>query len=95
MNVYRLSTEVPDTNTEESDSLVVGKRFVLTGTLPTLGRKDAAERIKGQGGKVTSRVSARTDYVVAGEKAGSKLIEANRLGLTVLNEEQLLALLAT
>lgn len=74
---------------------LTGKTFVLTGTLPTLTRNDAAELIESQGGKVTSSVSKKTDYVVAGEEAGSKLDKAQKLGITVLNEAELMALLST
>jgi DNA ligase (NAD+) len=63
-----------------------GKTFVLTGTLPTLTREQATEMITGGGGKVTGSVSRRTDYVVAGESAGSKLANAERLGVAVLDE---------
>ncbi len=74
---------------------LTGKTFVLTGTLPTLTRNDAAELIESQGGKVTSSVSKKTDYVVAGEEAGSKLDKAQKLSITVLNEAELMALLGT
>ena len=69
------------------------KTFVLTGTLPDLTREEATERIVGAGGKVTSSVSRKTDYVVAGDSAGSKLAKAERLGTTILDEAGLLALL--
>uniref|UniRef100_UPI00358DD65C NAD-dependent DNA ligase LigA n=1 Tax=Laribacter hongkongensis TaxID=168471 RepID=UPI00358DD65C len=73
---------------------VSGKTFVLTGTLPTLGRDDAKARIEAAGGKVTGSVSKKTHYVVAGEAAGSKLDKAHELGISVLDEAALLALLA-
>jgi DNA ligase (NAD+) len=73
---------------------VAGKVFVLTGTLPTLTRDAAKELIKAAGGRTASTVSKRTDYVVAGESAGSKLATANRLGVPVLDEDGLRRLLA-
>ena len=69
------------------------KTFVLTGTLPTLTRPEATELIEAAGGKVTSSVSKATDYLVAGEKAGSKLTKAEGLGITILSEGDLLALM--
>ena len=75
------------------DGALAGKTFVLTGTLPELTREQATERILEQGGKVTGSVSKRTDYVVAGESPGSKLAKAEKLGVEVLDEEGLIALL--
>jgi DNA ligase (NAD+) len=73
---------------------LAGKTFVLTGTLPDLTREQATERIGMAGGKVTSSVSKKTDYLVAGASPGSKLEKAERLGVTVLDEDGLLELLA-
>ena len=67
--------------------------FVLTGTLPTLTREEAKERIESAGGKVSGAVSKKTSYVVAGEEAGSKLERAQELGVKVVNEAGLLGLL--
>ena len=72
---------------------LAGKSFVLTGTLPTLTREQAAERIRAAGGKVTSSVSKKTDFVVAGENAGSKFEKAEKLGVAILSEEELLKML--
>jgi len=70
-----------------------GKTFVITGTLPTLKRDEAKELIEKAGGKVTNSVSSKTDYLVVGEEAGSKLEKAQALGITQLSEVQLLELL--
>ena len=70
-----------------------GKTFVLTGTLRTLDRTRATALIRAAGGNVTSSISAKTDYLVAGENAGSKLAKAQKLAITILSEEELLALL--
>ena len=70
-----------------------GKSFVLTGTLPTLKRDEAKDFIQKAGGKVTSSVSSKTDFVVVGEDAGSKLQKAEELGITRLSEAELLQML--
>ena len=72
---------------------VAGKTFVLTGTLPTLGRDEARDLIEKAGGKVSGSVSKKTDFVVAGEEAGSKLTKAQELGVKVIDEAGLRALL--
>jgi DNA ligase (NAD+) len=72
---------------------LAGRTFVLTGTLPELTREQATERIVAAGGKVTGSVSRKTDYVVAGEGPGSKLAQAERLGVNVIDEDGLLGLL--
>jgi len=72
---------------------LAGKTLVLTGTLPSLGRDEAGEMIIAAGGRVTSAVSKKTDYVVAGDEAGSKLAKAEALGIPILDEAGLHALL--
>ena len=74
-------------------STLEGLTFVLTGTLPTLTRETAKERIESAGGRVSGSVSKKTDYVVAGEEAGSKLDKATSLGVKVVDEAGLLQLL--
>lgn len=78
----------------EPAGVLAGKTLVLTGTLPNLTRDEAAELIVSAGGKVTSSVSKKTDYVVAGEEAGSKLTKAAQLGITIVDEAGLRELLA-
>jgi DNA ligase (NAD+) len=73
---------------------LAGKTFVLTGTLPTLTREAATAMIEARGGKVSGSVSKKTDYVVAGEEAGSKLDKAQKLGVKVIDEAALLKLCA-
>lgn len=74
-------------------SALAGLTFVITGTLPNLSRKEAQARIEQAGGKVTGSVSKKTNYLLAGEAAGSKLEKAQSLGVTVLSEEDLLSML--
>jgi DNA ligase (NAD+) len=76
-----------------SEGLLSGMTLVLTGTLPELSREQATERIAAAGGRVTTSVSKKTDYLVAGESPGSKLEKAERLGVKVLDEPGLLKLL--
>ena len=74
---------------------LAGMTFVLTGTLPSLKREEAKERIEAAGGKVAGSVSSKTNYVVAGEDAGSKLNKAQELSVPVLDEAGLLAMLGS
>ena len=73
--------------------VLAGKTLVLTGTLPTLKRDEAKALVEAAGGKVAGSVSKKTDYVVAGEEAGSKLEKALELGVTVIDEAELMKLL--
>ena len=82
-----------ETDNSNNNSGVTDKTFVITGTLPTLKRNEAKDLIEQAGGKVTGSVSKKTDYLVAGENAGSKLSKARDLGITELTEAQLLDLL--
>ncbi|MEE3718679.1 NAD-dependent DNA ligase LigA [Tumidithrix elongata RA019] len=76
-----------------TNASLLGKVFVITGTLPTLKRDEAKAKIQTAGGKVTDSVSKKTDYLVVGEEAGSKLTKAQSLGITCLSEAELLELL--
>jgi DNA ligase (NAD+) len=69
--------------------LLAGKTFVITGTLPTLSREQAKAHIESYGGRVTGSVSGKTDYLLAGERAGSKLAKAEKLGVPVVDEAEL------
>jgi DNA ligase (NAD+) len=74
---------------------LAGSTFVLTGTLTTLTRSEAKARIEAAGGKVTGSVSSKTDYLVGGESPGSKLGKARELGVEIIDENRLLAMLGT
>ena len=90
VNTVRLESEIPQGG---EGAPLRGKTFVLTGTLDGIGRKEAGELIKSAGGKVSSSVSSRTDYVVAGENPGSKIDRARVLGIKILTEQQLMNIL--
>jgi DNA ligase (NAD+) len=77
----------------ERSDILAGLTFVLTGTLPTMKRDEAGALIEKNGGKVTGSVSKKTSYVVAGEDAGSKLTKAQTLGIPVIDEAALLAMI--
>jgi DNA ligase (NAD+) len=79
---------------KKAGGLLAGLTFVLTGTLPTLSRDEAKQRIEDAGGKVAAAVSRKTNFVVAGDDAGSKLMKARDLGIAVITEPQLLAMIA-
>ncbi|REF27597.1 DNA ligase (NAD+) [Xenorhabdus cabanillasii] len=85
------TVEVPQP--EETDSPFAGKTVVLTGSLSRLSRDDAKDKLVALGAKVTGSVSKKTDLVIAGEAAGSKLVKATELGITVIDEEEMLRLL--
>ncbi|PKD45198.1 NAD-dependent DNA ligase LigA [Rhodohalobacter barkolensis] len=73
---------------DQVSDILDGKKFVLTGTLPTLSRKDASDLIEQHGGTTSSSVSKNTDFLLAGESAGSKLTKAEKLGIPIINEEE-------
>jgi DNA ligase (NAD+) len=88
----RVADEVAESSNNGAPQVWAGKVFVITGTLPTMSRDEAKEFIEKHGGKVTGSVSSKTDYVVVGESAGSKLDKARQLGVTTLEEAELRAL---
>ena len=88
-----LGLEMKPSPQKQSGGKLEGKTFVLTGTLPTMKRSEAAKLIEAHGGKTSSSVSKKTAYVVAGEEAGSKLTKAQTLGIPVLSEEELLQMI--
>lgn len=90
LKTYGVNTEYIST---EVSQIFLNKTFVLTGTLPTLSRSEASKIIEDNGGKVSSSVSKKTDYVLAGEDAGSKLAKAQTLGINIISEEEFLNML--
>jgi len=87
--------EEPPATTSSAAKVLDGLTFVITGTLPTYSREQAAELIRAAGGKVTGAVSAKTSYLLAGEAGGGKLDRARKLGVAIIDEAQLLELLAS
>lgn len=87
---HGLRMEIEENNIS---STLDGLTFVVTGTLPTLGRKEASALIESHGGKVTNSVSKKTDYLLAGENAGSKLTKAQSLNITVITEDELMRMI--
>lgn len=85
---YGVNMELQDTGIV--DDVLAGKTVVVTGTLPTLSRNDAKNMIEAHGGKAAGSVSKKTDYVLAGEAAGSKLVKAQELGITIIDEAEFL-----
>lgn len=79
---------------QNTSAILKNKTFVLTGTLPTYSRQEMSTLIENAGGKVSSSVSKKTDYVLAGEDAGSKLVKAQALGITVISEDELLKMIS-
>lgn len=88
-----LGVEMKPLERKERAGVFLNKTFVLTGTLPTMSRKGASALIEQNGGKTSSSVSKKTDYVLAGEDAGSKLTKAQQLGVTIITEADLLGMI--
>ena len=90
---FKIAGVTMEMEDDSESEVLLGKTFVVTGTLPTLGRKEVTELIEKNGGKVSGSVSKKTNYVVAGEEAGSKLTKATELGIPVLSEQDLMDML--
>jgi len=86
-------TEAEKTTAEPQSDVLAGKSFVVTGTLTRFTREEIQELIHAHGGKPAGSVSRKTDYVVAGENAGSKLDKARQLGVPIINEQEFLAMI--
>lgn len=91
--LQQLGVNTIEPSVEPETQPLAGKVFVLTGTLQTLSRNEAAELIESRGGKVSASVSRKTDYVIVGSEPGSKYDKAVQLGLTILDEQAFLNLL--
>ena len=92
-SLKELGVEMKPLEKKQDGGIFLGKTFVLTGTLPTMTRSQASKIIEENGGKTSSSVSKKTDYVLAGEDAGSKLTKAQTLGVTIISEEDLLSMI--
>ncbi len=92
-NLKELGVLMTPLEKQEKSGVFLGKTFVLTGTLPTMTRAEASKIIEDNGGKTSSSVSKKTDFVLAGEDAGSKLTKAQSLGVTILSEAELLSMI--
>ena len=88
-----LGIQLSNKSTKVSDAFA-GKTFVITGTLPSYSRSDAAAIIESMGGKVSGSVSKKTSYVLAGENPGSKFTKAQDLGVSIINEEEFLEMVS-
>ena len=88
-----LGVNMEATRDEDASDIFAGKTIVVTGTLPTLGRKEAEELIVKNGGKASGSVSKKTSFVLAGEAAGSKLTKANDLGIKVIDETEFMEMI--
>jgi len=94
MQEYGVVWQESDPKVVAEDGILAGKTFVITGTLPTMTRDAAKDLIQAAGGKVAGSVSSKTDYLVAGEKAGSKLAKAEKLNVDIIDEADLLKLVS-
>ncbi|MBQ7133730.1 MAG: NAD-dependent DNA ligase LigA [Ruminococcus sp.] len=92
-NLKELGLTMAQLEKKKEEGVFLSKTFVLTGTLPTMTRAQASKLIEENGGKTSSSVSKKTDFVLAGEDAGSKLTKARTLGVTVITEEEFLSML--
>ena len=93
LKAYQLNFEFLGNTVSAANSYFSGKTCVLTGTLSSMGRKEATEKLENLGAKVTGSVSKATDVVIAGVEAGSKLDKAQALGIKIMDEEEFLSLI--